>query len=129
MATLQEDMCAYFVGKGLLEEFGIDCFEDFVPDEPNNVVVLYEYGGDSINPYTDVVHRSLQVLVRNVIQDDAKALANSLHKALQSDNLLVQFTPERFGQVYLRDMPIKLKTDENGRTYYCFNVGITTTMD
>lgn len=129
MASLQEDICQYLISKGLVIEFGVDCYEDFIPDSPDDVVSIYEYEGDPYNPYTDVVHRSLQVIVRNVVQENAKALANSIHKALQSENLMIRFTDTRIGQVHLRQSPFKLKVDENNRIYYCFNIGITTTMD
>lgn len=127
--SLQQDMCTYFINAGLVTGFGIDCFEDYIPEAPDNVVVLYEYAGDPHNAFTDVEHRSIQVIVRNEDQAEAKALAIRLYKSLQSDNLIINFTQLRFGQVHLRQTPFKLNTDKNNRSTYCFNIGITTTCD
>ena len=126
---LHEDIAIYLATKGLVAGYGIDCFGDTLPTEPDNVVSLQEYAGEPFTPYVDVVHRSLQVLVRNTSPEEAKGLANNIHKALQSPNLCIHFTTERFGQVYLRQTPFKLKEDENDRVIYCFNIGITTTID
>jgi hypothetical protein len=127
MATLQEDMITYFVGLGLVN--ATNCFSNIIPAEPDNIVVLYEYPGDPVIPYFEVVNRSIQLSVRNVNADEASQLTLSLFKALISPNLMVFFTPTRVGQVYLRQPPFKLGIDENNRTTYCFNIGITTTID
>jgi hypothetical protein len=129
MASLQEDMAIYFTALSIIDGYAIDCFADYTPDEPDEVVVLYEYNGDRVNPFTDVGHRSIQILTRSKNQDIAKGTAYKLFNALRSANLMVRFTEERIGQVHIRQSPFKLKTDENNRIYYCFNIGITTTFD
>lgn len=129
--TLLEDIIAYLVGLNLVAGEGVDAFRDFVPDEPDNVVCLYEYTGDPVSRYSDAVHRSVQVIVRNKSAAKAQSLAKELLSAFrQSDGALrIDFTPSRWGQVHVRQTPHKIKQDERDRTQYGFNLGITTTFE
>lgn len=130
--TLLKDMVSYFTAKGLIEGDGIDAFRDFKPETPDNIVSLHEYKGDPVSMYTDVVHRSVQVVVRNKSAEAAQALAKNLCKALLDDmaeNKRVDFTATRWGQVHIRQAPYKFSQDESDRTLYGFNLGITTTME
>lgn len=130
--TLLEDIVTYFTSKGLIEGDGIDAFRDFKPETPDNIVSLHEYKGDPVSMYTDVVHRSVQVVVRNKSAVAAQDLAKNLCKALLNDmaeNKRVDFTSTRWGQVHIRQAPYKFSQDESDRTLYGFNLGITTTME
>ena len=130
--TLLEDIVTYFTSKGLIEGDGIDAFRDFKPETPDNLVSLHEYKGDPVSMYTDVVHRSVQVVVRNKSAEAAQALAKNLCKALLDDmaeNKRVDFTATRWGQLHIRQAPYKFSQDESDRTLYGFNLGITTTME
>ena len=75
------------------------------------------------------MHRSVQVTVRDKDADIARQKALEIFKLLSTDNRIVHFTTTRWGQVYLRQPPFKIKQDENDRVYYGFNVGITTTNE
>lgn len=130
--TLLEDIVAYFTAKGLIEGDGVDAFRDFKPEMPDNIVSLHEYKGDPVSMYTDVVHRSVQVVVRNKSAVAAQDLAKRLCKALlddMADNKRIDFTPTRWGQVHIRQAPYKFSQDESDRVLYGFNLGITTTME
>lgn len=130
--TLLEDIVAYFTAKGLIEGDGVDAFRDFKPEMPDNIVSLHEYKGDPVSMYTDVVHRSVQIVVRNKSAVAAQDLAKKLCKALlddMADNKRVDFTSTRWGQVHIRQAPYKFSQDESDRVLYGFNLGITTTME
>lgn len=126
------DIIEYFVANGLAQGDGIDCFRDFSPEEPSSAIVLYEYAGSPPVPYDDagVVHRSVQVTVRDADADSARQKALALFNSLDvKDNAKrIDFTSERFGQVSLRQPPFKIKLDANHRAVYGFNMGITTTI-
>jgi len=126
------DIIQYFVNNNLAEGDGIDCFRDFSPEEPDNVIVLYEYQGMPPSEYDDidVVHRSVQVTVRDIDPDNARAKALSLYNSLnvKECSKRVDFTNERFAQVTLRQTPFKISMDENDRSIYGFNIGVTTTI-
>lgn len=129
--TLLEDIVTYLTGLGIVEGDGIDVFRDFKPELPNNLVSLHEYEGDSVSQYTDVVHRSVQVVVRNTSSTAAKALAIKIFKAFlsEAETQRIDFTPTRWGQVHVRQTPHKFMQDESDRSHYGFNLGITTTID
>ena len=129
---LLKDIVDYFTSKGLIQGDGIDAFRDFKPETPDNIVSFHEYKGDPVSIYTDVVHRSVQVVVRNKSADAARVLAVQLCEALRDDsdmNKRVDFTPTRWGQVHIRQAPYKFSQDESDRTLYGFNLGITTTIE
>lgn len=129
--SLLEDIVTYLTSLSLIQGDGVDTFRDFKPETPDNVVSLHEYKGDPVSPYADVVHRSVQVVVRNKRAIEAQELANKLCKAFIADNenLRIDFTPDRWGQVHIRQIPYKLSQDESDRVHYGFNLGITTTID
>lgn len=129
---LLEDIVTFFTSKGLLAGDGVDAFRDFRPETPDNVVSLHEYNGDAPSIYTDVVHRSVQVVVRDKNANAARIKAQQLYKALldsMSQAGRVDFTPTRWGQVHIRQTPYKLSQDNSDRVIYGFNLGITTTLE
>ena len=128
---LLEDICQYLVDNSLATGHGIDVFTDFQPEDPDNIICLQEYRGDPVSPYTDVVHRSVQVSVRNKSAAEAKRIANSLCSSFRlSDEVQrIDFTATRWGQVHIRQTPYKIKQDDRDRTIYGFNIGITTNTD
>ena len=127
---LLEDITAYLTGLGLVEGDGIDVYRDFKPEAPDNIVSLHEYQGDPVSPYTEVVHRSVQVVVRNRSAEEARSLAVRLFKAFTevNEDRRIDFTPERWVQVYVRQAPHKFSQDASDRVHYGFNLGITTTI-
>lgn len=129
--TLLEDIVAYLTRLSLIEGDGVDTYRDFKPEFPDNVVSLHEYKGEPISAYTEVVHRSVQVSVRNKSAVAAKALADKLFSAFRTEDETkrIDFTPTRWGQVHIRQYPYKISQDESDRVTYGFNLGITTTSD
>lgn len=123
------DIVTYFAKLNIVKGDGIDTFRDFVPAEPDSIVVLTEYQGSPIVPYELSVHRSVQVSVRDKSANAARLKALELFHALRSDSLIIKFNEDRWGQVSLRQTPIRLGTDQQNRVTYGFNIGITTTID
>lgn len=123
------DMVTFLTDNGIVEGDGVDAFRDFTPEAPDSLVALHEYKGDPAVPYDPNVHRSVQITVRDKNADKARQKALAIFKLLTSDNLIVNFTPTRWGQVYLRQTPFKLSQDNNDRVTYAFNIGVTTTIE
>lgn len=123
------DIVTFLTNNNIVQGDGIDTFRDFVPESPDSIVALLEYKGEPAVPYDTAVHRSIQIVTRDKDADAARQKALAIFKALRSDNLVVNFTSDRWGQVYLRQPPFKIGYDENSRTKYCFNIGITTTIE
>lgn len=129
--SLLEDIVEYLKSNGLVEGDGVDTFRDFQPEAPDNIISLHEYKGDPVSPYTEVVHRSVQVIVRNTSAAAAKNKADQVFKAFRNhdETQRIDFTTTRWGQVHIRQAPIKIKQDDKNRIHYGFNLGITTTTD
>lgn len=123
------DIVTFLTDNGIVQGDGVDAFRDFTPEAPDSLVALHEYKGDPAVFYDPTVHRSVQIVSRDTDADIARQRALEIYKLLLSDNLIVNFTPDRWGQVYLRQPPFKLGQDDNNRVSYCFNIGITTTME
>ena len=123
------DIVTFLVDNRLVQGDGVDAFRDFTPEAPDSLVALHEYKGDPAVSYDPNVNRSVQVTVRDKDADVARQKALDIYKLLTSDNLIVQFTPDRWGQVYLRQPPFKIGQDNNDRVTYGFNIGITTTIE
>ena len=128
--TLLEALIAYGTESEILEGDGIDSFRDFLPEAPDNVVVFAEYAGDPVSPYTENVHRSVQVRVRDRNAELARSRAVKICNLFSSnsEDRRIDFTDELWGQVYIRQTPFKLSQDESDRISYCFNLGITTNI-
>jgi len=123
------DIVTFLADNGVVQGDGVDAFRDFMPEAPDSLVALHEYKGDPAVAYDPNVHRSVQVTARDKDADVARQKALKIYKLLTSDNLIVQFTPDRWGQVYLRQPPFKIGQDDNDRVTYGFNIGITTTIE
>lgn len=131
---LLKDIVTYLTTKGVIVGDGIDTFRDFVPETPDDIVSITEYQGSPPQAFEQVVHRSVQVLVRNKNADIARSKSLEIFRVLQNDILStddsrVDFTSERWGQVSLRQTPFRVGTDSSDRVKYAFNMGITTTID
>lgn len=130
--SLLLDIVLFLKQEALVTDDGVDVFRDFRPESPDSLVVLQEYSGDPASMYDPRVHRSVQISTRAKDADEARRKALSIFKAFQDkrmDDGRVDLTPARWGQVYLRQPPFMLKRDENNRTIYAFNIGVTTTIE
>lgn len=118
----------YLVERGICIGDGEDCYRDFMPEEPDHAVVLHEYNSDDLSQFTDQVHRSVQIKVRDRDATVAREKAVAVCKAFRSnrEDRRIDFSDTAWGQVYVRQTPFKLLQDEAGRVVYCFNLGITT---
>ena len=123
------DIVTFLADNKIVQGDGVDAFRDFTPEAPDSLVALHEYKGDPAVFYDPNVNRSVQVTVRDKDADVARQKALCIYKLLTSDNLIVQFTPDRWGQVHLRQPPFKIGQDNNDRVTYGFNIGVTTTIE
>lgn len=123
------DIVLYLTSKGVIAGDGIDTFRDFIPEMPDSLVAITEYKGSPVVFYEPTVHRSVQVSVRDKNADAARRKALEIYKTFISENSIVDFTSERWGQVSLRQPPFRLSTDSSDRVTYAFNMGITTTIE
>lgn len=128
--TLLSALIEYGVSNGVLIGDGEDSYRDFTPEVPDTAITFAEYSGNPVSPFTDCVHRSIQVKSRSMDAEAARAKALQLFGLFKSDteSMRVDFSDSLWGQVYIRQTPFKLEQDIAGRVTYCFNLGITTNI-
>lgn len=132
MNQLLIDFATFFEETGITEGYGVDTFCDFIPEEPDNIVIISEYAGQAYMAVDNAVNRSVQISVRSTEAESGYTKINELFTILQAnreDDCKVQLTDTRWCQLYLRQTPFKYKIDGNNRILYGFNVGVTTTME
>lgn len=126
------DIVTFLVNNGIAIGDGIDCFRDFSPEEPDDAIILQEYASAPPTSYegNDIVDRSVQITVRSKDADSARQRALRIYNLLDvKDNARrIDFTSERFAQVFIKQLPFKIFSDENHRTIYGFNIGVATTI-
>jgi hypothetical protein len=127
LADLLSDLKTYFTSAQLVPDSIV--FKDYMPNKPDTAVALYEYGGAVDVPQIEGATRSVQVCVRSKSTAEARTIINSLYASLQTEDGILNLTPERWTTVALRQLPFKMKTDEQDRNYYVFNVYFTTYTD
>ena len=130
MADLLKDIGDYLIAAGIAVADGTDLFRDKVPDSPDAVIVLSEYGGSPMSLYIEAMDRSVQVIVRATTYVAAKRTSWLAFNAIVNpDQSTVDFTTSRWGIVHARHNPMKMGEDKHSRISFVFNLGITTQGD
>lgn len=123
---LEIDVIAYLKTKNLITDDGVDAFRDFCPESPDHVVVIQEYNSPDIGD--GVAVRSFQISVRDIDPTVAKTKARQICESLRKVDNFIMLTDIQYALVEIRDLPIKIKVDEQGRNTYAFNIGITSNL-
>lgn len=129
---LLEAIGEYLIANQKAATVGVDLFYESMPDSPNDLIVLYEYAGLPQAQQETAVHRSVQIAIRHSVALEGKQLAWEIYKLFQqaqSQANRVDFNINTWGQVNLRNTPIKIKKDDQNRVTWAFNLGITTQPD
>ncbi|MNM22025.1 hypothetical protein D3C81_323940 [compost metagenome] len=127
MADIFEDFETYFTAQGLLDETPLQ-FDGF-QTVPDKAVAIMEYEGASAPMQVTGTYRSFQLVVRDKSVLGARTRAHAFYRSLYVPMGILNLTEERWIQLVLKQPPFKLKIDEAGRTYYCFNFGANTFID
>lgn len=127
MEDLIFDILEYIKSLGLYNGLSTDMFIGFMPENPDDVLVLTEYKGAPGLMVDPAVHRSFKIVARSKDASKAfsnlKILYNKIFADRQEDGKM--YFGERWGQVYLRETPFRYKTDINERHYYTFDISVT----
>ncbi len=131
MATLLEDLEQFVLLHGIGKGDGIDMFRDTIPDEPDEVIVFYEYDGRTASTlFNPTIVRYVQVTVRHPKASVSRAKALSIFKLFQSeDEGILDLPNDRWAIVKPLQSPFKLNEDGKSRSYYGFNMAITTNCE
>jgi hypothetical protein len=72
--------------------------------------------------------RSIQIVCRSKSAAAAKQKAESIFASMSSSDELFHLTLARWCLLNIRQHPFKMKVDNRGRTYYCFNIEVNTNL-
>lgn len=124
MVDLVSDVVNLIIGEELAEAVDVDIFKDFIPDAPNDIVVVSEYSGSDIHPFANASVRSIQILCR------AKTPSKAREKCWKLFDMFTNKIPmTQIGNhtciLALRNSPFKMEVDSKNRHLYVFNMGVT----
>jgi hypothetical protein len=131
MSDLLLDLIDFLVDNNKVEGRAIDAFTDNAPISPDDIVSLYEYGG---NPafIGDFANRGITVQVRNKIYTVGKEKIHDIYNLFHKNDVedrIIFLTEDRWAIIHPRSTPTKLKVDESNRTIFTFSMGVLTTKD
>jgi hypothetical protein len=130
MPNLLLDVIEHLASKGLVTGDGIDAFRDFMPDSPDNVVVVSEYSGSPGESALESYDRSIQIKVRDINYTNCRNKINQIFAVLDNPQERIKDLPNsRWGVFYAKQTPFKLEVDSSNRTVFVVNFGVTTYKD
>jgi len=121
------DIISYMTDQGVVTGAAQDIFYGKFPNKPDNIIVLMEYSGNAAF-VADFGLRSIQVNVRYNDDDNARSKAWDIYNLFHSQDIedrIINLTSSRWAIFSCRQSPFKLKEDENKRSIYVFNMGVT----
>lgn len=125
---LLNDIINVIIAEGYATQKDVDIFKDYSPSEPDACIIVYEYNGSPIGKFTDLSVRSIQIVVRSKMGQEAKILANTILKIFNPDTSMMTIGTRKC-IIANRNTPIKIGVDDQDRKLYAFNLGITTNLD
>lgn len=131
MATLLEDIVEWLVDNNLGQGDGIDLFRDVIPDDPDVVVTLFEYNSKTaVSRFNHAIVRYVQVTARDSKSSASRQRALEIFKLFQeSDEEITDLPNGRWAIIKPLQSPFKISEDGKSRSYYGFNVAITTNCE
>lgn len=127
--SLLQDIAEFLKNQTIVDGEGIDTFIDTIPENPDFMISLNEYQGLPTPLHDPIVHKSVKIVVRSILPQDAISKINAIFNALSPADRYLELSETRWGQFYPRQTPFKERVDSSNRVYYTFNVGITTARD
>lgn len=121
MATFLEDLKTYLLANRIT-----NIYRDTLPDQPDEAVGLFVWSHALAEINDGSGTRYVQVQARAVDGDVAYSRLHTIAALLDSgeDEKKIVLTPSRWCIARPRNLPRKLKVDENGRTVYYFDVAL-----
>lgn len=130
MEGLLQSIVAWAIEKGLATEDGVDVFRDYLPNDPDAVLVFKEYDATTAPADRMIANRMLQALVRDVTPELAKERCDNLYEAFFDHPEIVRTLENgRWGLFLPTSPPLQLGRDDNDRVRYVFNFSVITRVD
>lgn len=124
---LLDDIATYLASKGI-GTVGVDLRKGFMPDSPDNLVVLFEYAGEptemTMGDGDSTLERpGLQVRVRNKSYPDGRAKIQSVADTLHGLAETV-LGGKRYLLIRANQSPESIGQDANGRNEWVINFSV-----
>ena len=114
----------YLIAQEVATAKDVDIFKDFYPETPDQCISVFEYSGVGPAPQTNTSVRSIQIACRSKSGQQAMQKCWQCYEALFEESLIVSLGEHKC-IVAMRNTPIKIDRDDEQRTIYAFNMGIT----
>ena len=125
--ALLEDIVAYLITEGIATEFGKDIFINFLPQEPDEVVAIDEYGSDGTQVGYEAYGRYIQILNRAENVSDASSKSQQLFSSLVKELCpIISLTSSLDVVIVALQRPFKVMVDDKERVSYAFNIRVLT---
>lgn len=126
MSELIKDIKTYLVNQGIALTSVI--FLDSLPDTPDNLIVISEYGGSTSIGLDEA---RIQILVRNTSYSTGKTLINSIRALLDTVSVeqFVTLATSRKAVFSAIQRPFKLNEDSKKRITFVCNFKVITVRD
>ncbi len=118
----------YLIDQGLATTKDVDIFKDYAPEDPDEIISIFEYNGSGVANYAEMSVRSIQVFVRAQTSAEARTKIWGLYYSMFRENLYITLA-DQVCLISMRNTPYKVQKDERGRVVFVFNCGITTSIN
>jgi hypothetical protein len=128
MAGLKKEIKTYLIGQSIGASGTI--FLDFIPDAPDDIIIISEYGGAPAGP--GLVDRRIQIKVRNQAHSIGEALINSIVSTLDNYENPEQIITLSNGKIAIFraiQTPVLIERDNLKRNIFVVNFQVFTTRD
>ena len=126
MSELISDIKKYLIANSI--DVSGNIFLDTLPDAPDNLIVVSEYGGSG---GFELEEARIQILVRNTSYSAGKIKINSIRSLLDTvdPEQVVSLTTSRKAIIKALQKPVKLSEDDKKRTTFICNFRVITVRD
>ncbi len=125
---LLDDFKTYIINNNLQGSF--ETWIDTRPDQPDSVICLFEYSGDSTQTGVEALSRNIQLLVRAFDYDECRNKINQLFNEFdQPVDRAISLTTSRWTLIAAKQPPFKMEVDALNRQVMVFNMIVVTHRD
>lgn len=129
MAELSRDVGSYLISLGLAKGMGVDVFLNTRPDQPDNLISIFDTGGYPAELSIPNLRRTIQVMVRDMSYSAGRERIWALFKALDKPGNRVITMNGRKTHTRAMQPPVPIDRDASNRVLFVFNVEVVTSRD
>lgn len=124
MVDLIGDVANLIIGEELAQAVDVDIFKDFIPDNPDDIVVVSEYSSLQVVAFANASVRSIQIVCRSKSNSKAREKCWKIFDTFLS-RIPITTIGGRTCVLAIRNAPFKMEVDKKNRHLYVFNMGVT----